>query len=133
MFALEDHTARPVGPALEAPVAAVEQRLAALGLALQSQDAAGIESEATALHAALAAALDHFTRAARSGGVPPSMRQRLARASGQVAAQREALARATAALDRAIDVLLPQAAGAPAALYGMLGSERLASSGSIVA
>ena len=39
--------------------------------------------------------------------MPRVLRQRLAVASGRVAAQREALARATAALDRAIDVLLP--------------------------
>ena len=45
--------------------------------------------------------------------MPPALRRRLASASGQVAAQRESLARATAALDRAIDVLLPrEAAGA---------------------
>lgn len=36
-----------------------------------------------------------------------ALRSRLVSASGQVAAQRESLARATAALDRAIDVLLP--------------------------
>ena len=69
----------------------------------------------------LAQAVGHFSRAARDGGVPSPLRQRLALASGRVAAQREALARATAALDRAIDVLLPDhplhgvygAAGAP--------------------
>jgi len=133
MMAAEARTALPTSPALEAPVAAVEARLAALGLALQAQDAAGIETEAAALHAALASALEHFTRAARAGGVPPSMRQRLARAGGQVAAQREALARATAALDRAIDVLLPQAQGSPAALYSVRGNERPSSTGSVVA
>jgi hypothetical protein len=36
-----------------------------------------------------------------------ALRSRLVNASGQVAAQRESLARATAALDRAIDALLP--------------------------
>ncbi|MDE2455274.1 MAG: hypothetical protein KGL43_16935 [Burkholderiales bacterium] len=93
--------------ALEPPLSAVEQRLAALGQALERYDCAAIESEAAALHRALAAAIDHFTRAARQGGVPSALRHRLALAGGQVAAQREALARATAALDRAIDVLLP--------------------------
>jgi hypothetical protein len=63
---------------------------------------------AAGLHAALAAAVDHFQRAAKSGGVPSTLRQRLAQAGGQVAAQREALARATASLDRAIDVLIPR-------------------------
>jgi hypothetical protein len=122
-------------PALEAPLADVEARLAALGQALQAQDAGGVETEAAALHAALAAAVEHFARAARSGGVPPSMRQRLALAGGRVAAQREALARATAALDRAIDVLLPPPAG-PSALYslrGLRGDQRPASTGAIVA
>jgi hypothetical protein len=43
-------------------------------------------------------------------------------AGGRVAAQRESLARATAALDRAIDVLMP---GEPSGLYGASGkSER---------
>jgi hypothetical protein len=92
---------------LEAPLAAVEARLGALRVALVSQNLQAIDTEATALHRALAAAVHHFSRAARQGGVPAPLRQRLAVASGQVAAQREALARATAALDRAIDVLLP--------------------------
>ena len=96
---------------LEPPLAAVEDRLAALGVALCRHDAQAIETEAAELHRALAAAIDHFTRAAREGGVPPPLRRRLALASGQVAAQREALARATAALDRAIDVLLPGMGG----------------------
>jgi hypothetical protein len=95
---------------LEGPLAAVEQQLVALGLALHQQNAAAVETAAADLHAALAAAMDHFGRAARAGGVPPPLRQRLAQAGGQVAAQREALARATASLDRAIDVLLPRTA-----------------------
>ena len=55
-----------------------------------------------------AARSSQFSDAARDGPVPPALRKRLASASGQVAAQRESLARATAALDRAIDVLLPR-------------------------
>ena len=92
---------------LEPPLNAVETRLAALGSALFRNDVQAIDSEAAELHRALAAAIQHFARAAREGGVPPALRHRLALAGGQVAAQREALARATAALDRAIDVLLP--------------------------
>jgi len=116
---------------LEAPIAAVEQRLSALGSALQRNDAQAIESEAGELHRALAAAIDHFARAARQGGVPPPLRRRLAMASGQVAAQREALARATAALDRAIDVLLPTGGGN---LYAASGAaERGGASGSLLA
>ena len=50
--------------------------------------------------------------------MPAALRNRLASASGQVAAQRESLARATAALDRAIDVLLPRDSMALYSAYG---------------
>ena len=93
---------------LEAVVAAVEARLAALGDALRERDSAGIEQHAMALHVALAAAVDRFVGAARQGSIPLALRHRLALTSGLVAAQRESLARATAALDRAIDVLMPR-------------------------
>lgn len=105
---------------LERPLKAVEDQLVALGEALHHQDVAAVDKAAAELHRALAAAVDHFGRAARSGGVPQPLRLRLARASGQVAAQREALARATASLDRAIDVLIPRMA--PANLYSAAGS-----------
>lgn len=96
------------GSALEGALGAIEQRLAALGSALQAHDALAIETQALELQRALAQAIQRFAQAARQpGGVPTALRERLARASGQVAAQREALARATAALDRAIDVLMP--------------------------
>ena len=98
----------PVDPALEEALTTVEMRLAALGEALRARDATAIEAHASELHRALARAVDHFTRAARHGAVPPNLRRRLASASGQVAAQRESLARATAALDRAIEVLMPR-------------------------
>jgi len=104
---------------LEDTLAAVESRLAALGEALRARDAEAIDHHSSELHAALSRAVDHFTRAARSGAVPPVLRRRLASASGQVAAQRESLARATAALDRAIEVLMPREAPA---LYSSLGA-----------
>ncbi len=106
-------------PELEGALASVESALAALGEALQTRDAAAIDRHASDLHRALAKAVDHFTRAARSGGVPQALRHRLANAGGQVAAQRESLARATAALDRAIDVLMPRTGGE--ILYSNLG------------
>jgi len=106
-------------PELEGHLAAVETRLTALGNALRARDAAGIDLHAAELHRALATAVTHFSDAARSGPLPPALRNRLASASGQVAAQRESLARATAALDRAIDVLLPRD-GLP--LYSSAGS-----------
>ena len=73
----------------------------------------GIDLHAAELHRALASAVTQFSDAAKSGPLPPALRHRLASASGQVAAQRESLARATAALDRAIDVLLPRRQRAP--------------------
>ena len=105
--------------ALETPLKAVEDQLLALGLALHQQDVAAVDHAASGLHLALAAAVDHFSRAARSGGVPAPLRHRLALASSQVVAQREALARATASLDRAIDVLIPRLA--PSTLYSAAG------------
>ena len=104
---------------LEPPLKAVEDQLLALGQALHRQDVAAVDHAAACLHLALAAAVDHFGRAARNGGVPAPLRHRLALASGQVAAQREALARATASLDRAMDVLIPRLA--PSALYSAAG------------
>lgn len=117
---------------LERPLQAVEEQLVALGTALHRQDVAAVDAAAAQLHVALAAAVDHFTLAARQGGVPAPLRQRLAQASGQVAAQREALARATASLDRAIDVLIPRSA--PATLYSSYGAtERHGGGGSLLA
>jgi hypothetical protein len=116
---------------LEASLCAVECHLAALGEALRERDTRAIERHAGELQRALAAAIQRFSCAARTGDVPPSLRQRLALAGGQVAAQRESLARATAALDRAIDVLLPQASGRGYCASGI--AERAASSGCIQA
>lgn len=109
-------------PELEERLAEVESRLAALGNSLRARDAAAIDLHAAELHRALASAISQFADAAKSGRVPAALRTRLATASGQVAAQRESLARATAALDRAIDVLLPRDG---VALYSAFGnSER---------
>ena len=128
MSAPDERRALQRAAELEPPLAAVETRLGALALALNQQDIDAVDRAASELHAALAAAVEHFGRAARSGGVPPVLRQRLAVAGGQVAAQREALARATASLDRAIDVLLPRQL--PSGLYSALGgAERLPGQG----
>lgn len=99
-----------VDPRLEEALAAVDQRLAALGEALRLRDLAGIDTHSSALHLALTQAVDRFALAAKAGPLPHALRLRLARTSGLVAAQRESLARATAALDRAMDVLLPREA-----------------------
>ena len=95
---------------LEPLVVHVEQRLGALADSLRERDVQAIELQAQELHRALARAVESFMHAARHGGVPEAMRLRLARASAQLARQREALSRATAALDRAIDVLMPGSA-----------------------
>jgi hypothetical protein len=116
---------------LESAVAAVELRLGGLAAALRERDALAVELQANELHAALAAAVERFMQAARHGGVPDVMRRRLARASAQVARQRDALARATAALDRAIDVLLPDVASTRN-LYGMAGLPEMQSRGGSV-
>lgn len=105
---------------LEATLAVLEANLLGLGDSLRERNAAAMEYQAEQLHLALAAAVHRFAQAARSGSVPPPLRLRLARAGSQVAAQREALARATAALDRAIDVLLPDLGPAP--VYGADGA-----------
>jgi hypothetical protein len=116
---------------LEAALAAVETRLSGLGEALRESDSAGIDLHATELHRALAHAVDRFARAARSGSVPLALRHRLAHAGGEVAAQRESLARATAALDRAIDVLMPRDGAALYSTFG--GAQRAAHSASVSA
>jgi hypothetical protein len=98
----------PTDPKLELAMSAVEARLAGLGDALRARDVNAIDGQATELQRALALAVEGFARAAKNGPLPIALRERLARAGGQVAIQRESLSRATAALDRAIDVLMPR-------------------------
>jgi hypothetical protein len=113
---------------LEQSVARVESRLGALGDALCVHHADAVASEATELQRALAVAVEQLRRSARAGQLSPQLRERLALASGRVAAQRESLARASAALDRAIDVLLPSPA--PRIAYSAAGlTERPTHSG----
>lgn len=118
--ALEAASAVAASHLLEGLITRVEQHLAALGEALRQRDSQGIESQAAELHRALAHAMDGFTQAARQGDVPRPLRHRLAQASGQLAAQRESLGRATAALDRAMDVLMPRQHGG-ASVYSAQG------------
>jgi hypothetical protein len=113
--------ATPVAsPELETTLAAVEAQLASLGEALRESDMLAVDRHASELHRALAQAVHHFAHAARSGQVPGALRDRLMRASGLVASQRESLARATAALDRAMDVLIPR--DTPASVYSSYGA-----------
>ncbi len=113
---------------LESVLAGVEARLTSLGESLRERDSAGIDLHATELHRALATAIEHFAKAARAGSVPPALRHRLASAGGEVAAQRESLARATAALDRAIDVLMPR----DSALYSNFGAGERSNRGGVI-
>ena len=98
----------PAGHPLEECLNQVENQLASLGTALGARDLDAIGRHSQGLQQALTHAVDRFSLAAKQGQVPEPLRRRLARASGLVAAQRESLARATAALDRAIDVLMPR-------------------------
>lgn len=104
---------------LEDKLVAVETQLSHLSNALIARDTQGIDHHSTELHRSLARAVDHFTLAMQAGSLPLALRRRLAAASGQVAAQREALVRASAALDRAIDVLMPRESSA---LYSASGA-----------
>jgi hypothetical protein len=106
---------------LEALLQRVEQHLDDLQSAMSARDMRCIELHAAELQRALALAVERFMEAARHGGSPLPLRRRLALAGAQVAAQRDALARATAALDRAIDVLMP---GSGDALYSASGTHQ---------
>ncbi len=114
---------------LERSLTAVETRLKKLAEALLERDLSAIEVESTELHQSLAHAVDRFSRQARRGPIPQSLRRRLAHTSGNVAAQRESFARATAALDRAIDVLLPCD---PPTVYGSKGIRPRNSLGGVI-
>jgi chromosome segregation ATPase len=108
---------------VEQSIATLESRLQTLGEALRVHRAEAVATEAAELQRALAAAVERLRRSAGDGQLTPQLRQRLASASGQVAAQRESLARASAALDRALDVLLPSPS--PQVAYSATGlSER---------
>jgi len=107
MNQFNDQDSKSTQAALQPLMAHVEQRLEALAGSLRQREILAIEQQGCDLHQALAAAVESFIHAARHGGVPDTLRLRLTRASAQPARQREALARATAALDRAVDVLLP--------------------------
>lgn len=117
--ALHDALQQAVSEPLECALSAVESQLVALSDSLRERELQHIDRHARELHLALAHALDVFSAAARRGGVPRELRHRLMKASAQVAALRETLGRATAALDRALDALLPSE---PSVVYAMPGN-----------
>ncbi|HOM12594.1 MAG TPA: hypothetical protein PLB41_04685 [Rubrivivax sp.] len=105
---------------LEAALARIETRVAALGEALRTAQGAALADEAAALQRALAALLPLLRS---QPGVPSAaLRRRVAHCAGQVGAQREALARAAAVAARALELLLPDAA--PRAGYSARGLEQ---------
>lgn len=114
---------------LEAALAGVELQLGRLADALRERDGAAIDAVAVALQRALGDTLDRFSHhARRHGGLPVALRQRLLLVSSQVSAQRAGLARATAAMERAVGLLLPR----PSALYNAQGgAEQARQSGSL--
>jgi len=118
---------------LEQPLIEVETSLNQLGEALLRRDTQAIETHAAALHQSLARAINCFSEAAKAGQVPPGLRHRLMMAGGKVAAQRESLARATAALDRAIDVLMPPEPGGTYTASGKTERKNSRGGGSIIA
>lgn len=117
--------ARPLGVAetLEPLLTRVESSLQGLGEALLRRDAASIDQQAAELHRALSLAVQGFASLPAGSEIPAPLKRRLALASAQVASQRECLARAASALDRAIDVLMPQSGGM---VYSSSGAVRTA-------
>jgi hypothetical protein len=113
---------------LEATLSRVEGHLASLSTALCDRNLDAIGHHGQGLHAALTQAVDRFSLAAKQGSIPEALRRRLAHASATVAAQRESLARATAALDRAIEVLMPR----PGTGYARDGSPERSRNGGVI-
>jgi hypothetical protein len=95
---------------------AVARQLDALGTALAGAGADRLQAETAALQRALAAAIGPLRRQVQAGGTDTTLQRRIAALNARVAAQREVLARAGAATERALGVLLPDAA--PPAGYG---------------
>ena len=104
---------------IDAALRRLEQHLDDLQASLSTRDLPGIEQHAGALQRALSLVAAPLTRAARQGQAPLALQRRLGVASVRVAAQRDALARATAALERAVHVLMP---AADSALYSASGA-----------
>lgn len=93
---------------LDAALQQLDARLQALSEALRAQHADTVALEAAALQRALAT----LRRSLRDDGsaLTAALRARAARAAGQITAQREAVARRSAAIGRALDLLLPPTA-----------------------
>lgn len=110
--------ADPAADPLAALLAELEAALALVQQALSQRDALALEQHAGRVQQLMSLAIAQGKAQSQQGVLQPALRHRLAQAGAQMAAQRELLGRATAALDRAIDVLMP----APTiGLYGQAG------------
>ena len=108
----------------------IEDRLQRLSAALRGTDAVAIEEATLALRQVLGQAMSDLRPAIKGSGISATLRNRILLADAEVAAQREAVARAAAALDRAVNLLMPSQAPA----YDANGSaQRPGSLGSISA
>lgn len=105
---------RPSQP-LEAVMQSLEAQLESLAQAMRERDSAAIAECSVRLQRSLQQAMPVLRSAtAQGGGLPDGLQPRLAKLQGAVAAQRESLARASAAVQRAMNVLMP---AAPAVVY----------------
>ncbi|WP_137894120.1 hypothetical protein [Ramlibacter sp. 2FC] len=105
---------RPAQP-LEALIRSLESQLESLAQALRERDSEAISAGSARLQRSLQQAMAVLSSAtAQGGGLPDGLRPRLAKLQGAVAAERESLARASAAVQRAMNVLMP---ATPAVVY----------------
>ncbi len=121
--ASRDAAPSPTGEsrALDAALESIEVSLTLLQRAVLAGAMPEVEAQSAALHRQLASSVVTFMQAAQDGALSAAQRRQLGHASARVAAQRESLARATAALDRAMDVLIDTAPSQPGALYAAHG------------
>jgi hypothetical protein len=106
---------------LEQAITQIEAHVAALGATLRARDAAALEAASQTLQRTLAASVQRFAAAARAaGGVPLPLRRRIALINGQLGAHREQLVRGSAALERAMTLLIPAGAAPAYASSGAL-------------
>lgn len=109
---------------LEALIQALEDQLQSLAQAMRERDSAAIAAGAARLQRSLQQAMTVLSSATAQGAdLPHGLQPRLARLQGAVAAQRESLARASAAVQRAMNVLMP---AAPPLVYAAPDAHRAA-------
>lgn len=106
--------AQPLNEALSQTLDEIEQYLEQINQAMLDNVPVVLEEQSHALHQRLIHAIDLFQAVARQPDpIPRALQERLMKLNAQVIAQRNALHRATSALDRLVNMLLPQE-GAPA-------------------